>query len=526
MLARRDMGEGGVPPAEGSRRARVAGADRLGRREGDRVGSDRRRPSEAWRTVLLPDGPARRDLLARLAHLLDRFLDDAPGLPVAPKASAEEIRERLARYDFGVPRPLGAVLPECLALLRRGLLHTNHPRHFGLFTPAPAFPAALADLITAVLNPQLAVWSHAPAAVEIERHVIRHVGGLLGIPPDRVAGHFTSGGSEANGSALTLALTRAHPAFAEEGTRALPGAPVLYASVESHLAWSKIAQQGGLGRAALRLVPVDEDGRLAVPALAEAIAADRAAGRFPVMVVGTAGTTAGGIVDPLPAIADLAEAEGLHFHVDAAWAGAAAFSDRLRPILDGIGRAASVTLDAHKWLAMPMGAGMLLTVDGDGLRRAFAASASYMPPGRPGENPYAQSAQWSRRFVGLRLFLTLAALGRDGYARMVEAQAELGGRLRTGLAARGWSVVNRTPLPVACFVDARGAADPVAVARRVEAGGRAWLSTAGFLGRTVLRACVISHRSTGEDVEALLDALDAARRAVAGRASARAEVRA
>ena len=236
--------------------------------------------------------------------------------------------------------------------------HVIHPRYFGLFNPTPIVWGQVADIICARLNPQLAVWSHAPAAVEIELATIRMVGARLGIPDAK--GFFTGGGEEANRASVQIALVRAFPSIAEGGLRDLPAQPVFYASAESHLAWLKIAVALGLGRSALRLVPVDRDLKMDVSILREMIDSDHEAGRAPFMVAVTAGTTAAGVIDPLPEIANLAEESGLSFHVDAAWAGAAAFSDTWRLALQGISRADSVTIDAHKWLSQPMGTGILL----------------------------------------------------------------------------------------------------------------------------------------------------------------------
>ena len=137
----------------------------------------------------------------------------------------------------------------------------THPRYFGLFNPAPTFPAQCADRIAGAFNPQLATWTTSPAAVEIEAHVIRSVARRAGCPPE-VRGHFTSNGSEANYTALICALTRANPEFATKGARAFEGPPVFYVSRESHLGWLKSAHQAGIGRSAVRLVATDGFGRM------------------------------------------------------------------------------------------------------------------------------------------------------------------------------------------------------------------------------------------------------------------------
>ncbi|MFE3455266.1 pyridoxal phosphate-dependent decarboxylase family protein [Nonomuraea sp. NPDC059194] len=166
-----------------------------------------------------------------------------------------------------------------------------------MFNPAPTWWGVAGELMAAAVNPQLAAYSHAPAAaVEIERHVLAFLAARLGLP-DKTEGTFTTGGAEANLTAVVVALTRAFPSYPTSG---LTGRPVLYTSAESHLAWLKIAHMTGLGRDAVRLVPVDAAHRLDTVALHELRAADLAAGRQPFLLVATAGTTAGGALDPDP----------------------------------------------------------------------------------------------------------------------------------------------------------------------------------------------------------------------------------
>ncbi|MFC5185980.1 pyridoxal phosphate-dependent decarboxylase family protein [Actinomadura harenae] len=464
-------------------------------------------------TALELGADERRRLFGHVLELIERHAEGVRDLPGTPVADPYDIRRHLERYDFDGAMTPEAVLGDTAAMLRRWTVHTTHPGYFGLFNPNPAPLGVLGDLLTAAFNPQLAAWSHGPAAAEIDRHVVAYLGERLGLPGDPVAGHFTSGGAEANLTGVLLALTRTFPEVGEEGVGALPGRPVLYASAESHLAWLKIAHMCGLGRGAVRLVPVTPDLRMDPAALAEAIAADRARGLLPFLVVGTAGTTGAGVIDPLHDLADLAETEGMRFHVDAAWAGAAALSDRLRPVLDGIGRAHSVTLDAHKWLSMPMGAGTFLTPDAAGLRETFRVTTSFMPDEISGAtDPYASSAQWSRRAIGLKLFVTLATVGRAGYAQVIERQTDLGAYLRGRLTGIGWRVLNDTPLPVVCFTNARDAqahdaARLEAVARRVLDSGRAWISLTSLAGTPALRACITNFATTEADVDSLVGEL-------------------
>src|SRR5690242_10980055 len=279
---------------------------------------------------------------------------------VMPTLDIAKLRSDLAEFDFVSPRTLDELLPWTIAQMEHGVVHITNPRYFGLFNPAPSFPALCGDRITGAFNPQLATATTSPAAVEIEAHVIRAVARQAGLPPEST-GHFTSGGSEANYTAVLCALTQANDRFATAGARAFSGPPVFYISRESHLAWVKIGHQAGIGRSAVRQVPTDGRGRMDADTLATMIAEDQTRGCVPVLIVATAGTTNAGMIDPLGRCAELARAHGLWFHVDAAWGGAVLASDRLRGVLAGIERASSITIDAHKWFATTMGCGMFLT---------------------------------------------------------------------------------------------------------------------------------------------------------------------
>ena len=236
----------------------------------------------------------------------------------------------------------------------------------------------------------------------------------------------------------STALTDAFPDYPLRGVRALDGPPVFYASSESHHSFLKAARISGIGIDALRKVELDHDLRMKPQALEAAIARDRAAGSIPFLVVATAGTTNAGVVDPLPEIAQVAAREGIWYHVDAAWGGAAALVPELRPLLDGIASADSITFDAHKWLSVPMGAGVYLTRHIEILHRTFRTQTAYMPREAAGldvVDPHLHSIQWSRRFTGLKVFLSLLVAGRAGYEHVIRRQTELGELLRDGLRA-------------------------------------------------------------------------------------------
>ena len=466
--------------------------------------ASRIRPS----SPLFPTPAARTEcedfLTASLAGALARL----EAGPVGPDLDMAGFRRALEGFDFAAPRPLAEILPWVIEQIEHGVVHQTHPRYFGLFNPSPAFPAECAERIVAAFNPQLASSTTSPVAVEIEAHLIRAIADRAGFPAGS-GGHFTSGGSEANGTALVCALTRANRRFGMDGVRAFSGPPILYVSEDCHLAWYKIAHQSGIGRASVRLIATDASGRMDLACLAATIEADRAAGCVPVMIAATAGTTGAGMIDPLAGCAELARACGAWFHVDAAWGGALIASDRLRGLLSGIEAADSATIDAHKWFATTMACGMFIVRDPGVLADAFHVSASFMPSNVPHLDPYVNTVQWSRRFLGLRLFLALGAAGWRGYGEHVERSVELADRLRQDLAGRGWTVANDSPLAVLCVDPPPGFPDASSIARRLVASGEAWLSSTKFQGRDVVRMCVTNGRTTASDIAALGRSLQA-----------------
>src|SRR5262249_43276764 len=207
-----------------------------------------------------------------------------------PTLDIEAFRRELEKFDFTSTRPLTELLDWSIGMLEHGLTHLTHPRYFGLFNPAPTFPAQCADRLVGAFNPQVASSGTSPAAVVLEAFVIRRIAERAGFPAG-AGGHFTSGGSEANFTAMLCALTRAHPDFALDGARAFLGPPVFYVSKECHRSWVKIAHQAGIGRSAARLVATDGQGRLSLAALEQAIAEDVERGCVPFLLVASAGTT-------------------------------------------------------------------------------------------------------------------------------------------------------------------------------------------------------------------------------------------
>ena len=455
---------------------------------------------------LFPNPDDRRRMLAHLDEQIAAARAAAVSGSVTPRDDLHGFRDHLGGFDFAQPTPLAVVTDWVLEQLASGIVQVTHPGYMGLFNPSPAFPSECADRIAAALNPQNCVWSHAPVAVEIEAHVIAQIARRIGYA-DGAGGHFTSGGAEANATGLLCALTNAHPGFAENGVGVFTGPPRFYASAESHLAWLKIAHQSGIGRSAVRLIETDGAGRLDPAALNRAIASDLAAGNVPFMIAATAGTTNAGMVDPLPQCAEIAKANGLWLHVDAAWGGALIASERERGALAGIEAADSVTIDAHKWFAATMGTGMFITRRRGTLSETFRVNASYMPSNDEAVDLYVNSFQWSRRFVGLRLFLSLAAAGWSGFADHVERAIDLADYLGEEMQKHGWVRLNQSRMAVVCLAPPAGGKNAQATVSAVLAKGEHWISSAVFEGRQVVRFCITNGTTTKFHVDQVIGSI-------------------
>jgi aromatic-L-amino-acid/L-tryptophan decarboxylase len=415
--------------------------------------------------------------------------------------------QALDRYRFAAPIALEQLVEDVSGMLERWSLHAIHPRYFGLFVPSVHPASVAADALVAGYNPQLAAWSHSPIANEIERHTLAYLSRCLGV--SAAGAHFTSGGSEANHTAVLAALASTFLDYTERGVRGLNAMPTMYASEECHHSLVKIARHVGLGAASLRMIAVDTSYRMKVADLARAIDEDHSAGHRPFMAVATLGTTGAGAIDRVDEIADVCRDHGIWLHVDGAWGASACLSPALRRFVAGVERADSVTWDAHKLLYTSMGAGMFFTRHPDALRKAFTVATSYVPL-ESHEDPYQTSMQWSRRFIGLKVFMTLASLGAERIAADLERQVELGNELRHMLVDEGWLIMNDSALPVVCFAHPallqRGG-DHEALAARVRTQGNVWVSTVVLGGQCVLRACITSFRTTRKDVQHLMKSL-------------------
>jgi aromatic-L-amino-acid decarboxylase len=412
-----------------------------------------------------------------------------------------------------------AVLDELFRELIDNGFHTAAANYFGLQNPTPTYMSVLAEALVAAFNPQLASFVHSARASRLEQETVRWVGERVGWnkPFD---GTFTSGGSEANFTALALALARHFPAAVAQGLAAVDRHPVFYATAEAHHSLDKSAGLLGLGREALRRIPVTSRLELDIAQLEARIAADIAADQTPFCVVATAGTTSSGAVDDIAALAEICARRRLWLHVDGAYGGAVIFSDRHRHLVKGIERADSVTIDPHKWLATSMSAGMILTAHPELLWRVFAAANPFMPKIRDagGVDHFNIGLQWSRRMNSLKLWLTLRVHGRGAYEELIDRQIGLAHGFAEWIGrSDDFDLFAPPPLAGVNFrVRRPGASEDQiraaneAVVQRVTRDGRRWISAATVAGKSVIRMLVISYLSEERHVEALKAALSAA----------------
>jgi glutamate/tyrosine decarboxylase-like PLP-dependent enzyme len=427
--------------------------------------------------------------------------------PIVPSVAPEEIRNYLtSRYDFSKTIALEEIVADVEQMMQTWQVQVTHPRYFGLFNPSVTLASVVADTLAAMYNPQLANWRTSPVGNEIERHTLGWLTAKFGLPAETIA-TFTSGGTEANLSAVVVALTRAFPDYGEHGLRHVGSAPTIYLTEEAHNGYNKIAHMTGLGRKALRIVATDRHLKLDLGDLERRVAEDRRNGFAPFMVIGTAGTTAAGIIDPLEEIGRFCREEGLWFHADAAWGGAAVISPKLKHHLAGIDTADSITCDAHKWFSVPMGCGMFFCRHPDRVAEAFRVDISYMPKKMDQTvDPLMTSMQWSRRFIGLKLFMSLAQHGESGQIEMIEHQTRMGDVLRKALHDSGWSIVNATPLPLVCFT--REGLVPARFLAALRERQIAWMSEAQLGGTSAIRACITSFRTTESDIHWVVDEMN------------------
>ena len=458
-----------------------------------------------------------RALVEAVGVLASEFVADLDDRPTVPATSASDT----AAFDVPLPEEgLGsAVLQDLEAIVEHARAPTGRRVPYVVGSGDPV--GALADLYASVLNQNVTAWRSAPAAVAIERAVVRWL--AEAIDCSGFTGTFTSGGSLGNLMALAIARETHAPAN-EEGAQ--PG--VVYASQEVHMSIPKAVAMLGLGRGNLRLIAVDEAMRIDVPALETAIVQDRDAGLPGVAIVGSAGTIMTGAIDPLAELAEVARRHNLWFHIDGAYGAPAALA--VPEKFTGMSEADSISLDAHKWRYQPLDCSVLLYRDAEAARRAFAYSAEYVKATT--DDPvegfafFDQTIELSRRFRALKLWLSVRYHGLEAFRAAIEenlAQASLLTELID--AEPSLELLAPVELSAVCFRSLNGGSDldrvnglNETILRDVNSAGHAWLSNASVRGMVGLRACITNHRTTNQDVRTIVNEVLSAADRVAARA--------
>ncbi|MGD9988390.1 pyridoxal-dependent decarboxylase [Pseudonocardia sp.] len=447
-----------------------------------------------------------------------------PGLPVVPPVRPGEVAAALsgpgAAFADGLlpeaPQPLATLLDEVERVVVPGSTHWQHPAFFGYFPANASLASVLGDLLSGGLGAQGMLWSTSPAATETEQVLLDGFARALGLGeaftfPGGGGGVIQDSASSAALVALLAALQRADPRWQESG---VDGRERVYVTAETHSSLTKAVRVAGMGARALRVVAaVPGTQAMSAAALADAVAADVAAGLRPVLVCATVGTTGTGAVDPVRDIAAVTAAHGAWLHVDAAWAGVAGLCPELRHVLDGAGLADSFCTDAHKWLLTAFDASLLWVRDAAALPAALSVTPEYLRNAASESGAVVDLRDWQvplgRRFRALKLWAVVHAAGLEGLRAHLRGHVAAAVALAARVRAEPGVVLAAPPtLGLVCLrcVTADGGPDDAAtraVLERVNASGAAFVTHTVVDGRYVLRIAVGGVVTEAAHVEAL-----------------------
>jgi aromatic-L-amino-acid decarboxylase len=393
------------------------------------------------------------------------------------------------------PEPLGAILDDLDRLVVPNATHWQHPGFLAYFATSASAPGILGEMWTAVLGQNPMLWRTSPIGTELEQVVVGWLRDALGLPAP-FDGLLTDTASTSTLIALAAAREAAGLRAAADGLAAMArgGVPVIYASAQAHSSIEKACMTLGLGRAALRRIPVDADYQMPVDALAAAIAEDRDVGSVPIAIVATIGTTSSTSVDPVAAIADVAASEGLWLHVDAAYAGAVALVPERRGPFAGWERADSVVVNPHKWLFTPLDASLLLSRRMESVRAAFSLVPEYLrtlDQERPVHDFTEYQPQLGRRMRALKLWIQLRYFGLEGLRRRIDAHCLLAAELAAAVDANP-DFVRLAPAPFStvCLrwrpADLAGREDEPQVRVRLDAANERLMAAVNATGEVFL----------------------------------------
>lgn len=446
-------------------------------------------------------------------------LDSRKVTSTATPAELEKI------FDEPLPEN-GISSEEILAAFTRDVLphamQVASPRYYGQFNPTPLPIGVWADALASVLNQNAGAWRNGPTSAMIEARVLRWLCALVGYGP-KSFGVLASGGTEANLIALKCARDRAHRAAVGSGLRSASGDLTVYASEQCHFSIERSVDILGLGRHSLRKIATDEKFHLRTDALQQQLERDRNAGCIPCCIIGVAGATSTGVIDPLETLGTIAREHDCWYHVDAAYGGTLAFSEKHRGKLKGIEQADSITFDPHKWMFVPFACGAVLVRDGGHvLRDAFDITPEYLNEDRGGADVefdfFRYGQMGTRRFNSLKLWMALKFMGRAGYAQVIERQIAITEYLANRIdESDDFKRVGGIETAVCCFrflpansTEASGAEQDRLqqnLQQRIERSGEAWITTTVLDGRRALRVNINSFLTERRHVDDLIELL-------------------
>jgi aromatic-L-amino-acid decarboxylase len=451
-----------------------------------------------------------RETSHRALDAMIDYLRDVRARPVWQEPSPEA-RERFARDLPLQERQLSEVLADFERHIKPFATGNAHPMFMGWAQGAGTPAGMIAEMLAAGMNANCGGRNHI--AIDVERQIARWMAQAFGLPME-ASGIFVTGASMANFLSLLVARDQAcGPSDVRlNGLRALNTQLIAYASCEAHNCVRQAMELAGLGARHLRLIPSDEKRAMKVQDLSAAIAADRAAGLTPFMIVGTAGTVDTGAIDPLDQLADLAHSEDLWFHVDGAFGALAALAPRLRPLIKGLERADSIAFDFHKWLHVPYDAGFFLVRDPQAHKRAFAANAAYLtraPRGlAEGETwPCDLGADLSRGFRALKTWITIETFGAQKLGQCIDQTCRLAQRLESWIT-QSEHFFMRAPvtLNIVCFGVKNDPDGALAreIVMELHERGEAAPSLTILDDQPAIRAAILNHRTQEKDLEAFI----------------------
>ncbi|WP_419941480.1 pyridoxal phosphate-dependent decarboxylase family protein [Candidatus Palauibacter sp.] len=456
---------------------------------------------------LEPDAGERDRLMGQVHAYVQRLLHELPDRPAynIDKSAVAALRELPPGRETLPIEPLLERIDE--SVVRPGLL-PSHGGHLGYVPGGGIYASSLGDYLAAVTNEYAGVRFVGPGAVEMEDLILDWMASLVGFPA-AADGNLASGGSIASLIAVVTAREAAG-LRARDYERA-----VVYASAHTHHCLHKAIRVAGMGEAVRREVGRDGHFRLCPDSLAELVAADRARGLRPWLVLGSAGTADTGAVDPLARIAEVCEREGLWFHVDAAYGGFFALVEACQPLLAGMERADSLVLDPHKGMFLPYGTGAVLIRDGEALQEAHAYYASYLQDMVEsewgGRSPAAVSPELTKHFRGLRVWLPLLLYGEAPFRACLEEKLELARYFHREVAALGFEVGPEPQLTVVTYrwVPESGDANAFnqALVEETHRDGRVFLSSTTIDGTFVLRMAALAFRTHLDTIDLALEVL-------------------